>query len=226
METPVAILAPGFNPLSQEIGRSLATDFTVNLWDKFDSEERDAVVADQLSYGEVGASTESDLLHALQGAIALGDIRLLVNVIDYRDFEIESSLEQLSPSLIRSKVTARIETILNASKVIALQMACQTKIDGYKGQIIIVFNFDSEESLQMCVVQDVIASIVGILGKVLQGFGVRLNIITILPPAPFSKEACEVAAIDQAKEMIKTIALDSTVCMQHFVLRTTDCEHL
>mmetsp|Transcript_29045 Transcript_29045/g.51970 ORF Transcript_29045/g.51970 Transcript_29045/m.51970 type:complete len:227 (-) Transcript_29045:2985-3665(-) len=219
MEVPVAIFTPGFNPLALELGYALKSDFTIGFWDGFDAMKRNSIVGDGLSYTYLASHSEPDILHTLQAALVFGNVRLLVNVVDYHDFESEDfSLGAISPSVIGAKVSKKIEEIMSTSKVLALQMACQAEIAGLRGHIINIFNFGPSNSLHMSMLQGALANTTKLLSRVLKPYSIRVNTISVQSPQSEILSGFSSVLAKDLKDILKSVALDPSVSSQNLLL--------
>jgi len=182
----MAVVTKGFSPLGLDVGYFLKKDFAITYFDKFDLDKRNQVIEDKMNYCYINTEEETDLNQTLQGVmVCFANVRLLVNIIEPKDIIDNSAFKVLHSSTIRDKVSQYVEGVVSIIRVIALQMACQTEKDGFKGQIINIINCgsDSDSRLLSSMISASICSMTAPLAKLLQPYRVRVNSIVIDPKA-------------------------------------------
>lgn len=181
---PFAVVTKGFSSLGLEVGYALKKNFAVAFFDKFDSEKRNQVINDGLSYSYLNTESETDINQTMQAVlVCFANVRLLVNIIEPQDIIGSSTFRTLENAAIKEKVSAFVEGTVGLIRVVALQMSCQTDQDGFKGHVINIINCgtDSDSKLLSSMVSGALTSMTTPLAKLLKPYCVRMNTIIIEP---------------------------------------------
>jgi NAD(P)-dependent dehydrogenase (short-subunit alcohol dehydrogenase family) len=190
-ETLTAVVTRGFSPLGLSVGYALKREFGVFFFDRFNSEMRNKVTQDGLSFSLLNTESEAGVLHSLQHVInSFGNVRVLVNIIEPKDIIEDSAFKDLSSSVVKEKVSTYLESTMALIKVVACQMATQTEVEGSKGLIVNVIDCssDADSSLLSSMICGAITSITAPLANMLMPYHIRVNAIVIDP----REKVCEV----------------------------------
>lgn len=223
METPVAVFTSGFSPLARVLGKSLRSKFIVAYWDEYIAEKRNEIADEVLNYAYLRSSEEADILNTLQSNLAtFNNVRLLVNVVDYREFQDWKILESMAPQAIRAKVAAKLEMIMSVSKVLAKQMACQPKVHGVKGHIINICNFGptSECSLHMNLIYGALINSTATVSAHLKPLAIRVNSISLDAPLLLLSSATQTEEETTIIETLMKVVFDPTVNSMNFIVKS------
>jgi hypothetical protein len=119
----------------------------------------------------------------------------------------------LSSTVVKEKVSTHHESTLALIKVVTLQMATQSEVEGFKGLIVSVIDCesDADSSLLSSMICGAITSITAPLATGLMPFHIRINSIVIHP----REKACEVAQPTQT--MTVTASEDVLLVLQSII---------